>query len=140
MKDVLTMVPLALYSVVGIVSFLMAYKSIFFPKFLPFHEEASGKSWESIEKNLQYVILTLMKVSGLGFLTMGILLVAGSVYLYFSPGIFLRYFIPFISLVYCSGLFLVNFWLFKKTKAKTPWKGSLYSMLILVIALILSII
>jgi hypothetical protein len=53
----------------------MAYKSLFSKKFLPFHEQAAGKPWHTVEDGLQRVVLALMKVSGLGFLVVGLLLI-----------------------------------------------------------------
>jgi hypothetical protein len=50
MKEILTTASLALYFIVGIVSMLMAHKNIFSPKFLPFNEQAAGKSWKEVEK------------------------------------------------------------------------------------------
>jgi hypothetical protein len=140
MNGTLTTISLALYLIVGIVSMLMAYKNIFSPKFLPFNEQASGKSWEEVDKNLQYVILALMKVAGLGFLMAGILLIVCPVYMYLNPETFLRYLVPLVAIPYCLGLFIFSFGLFKKTQAETPWKNSLLALVIIIISAILSII
>ena len=140
MKEIIQIASLVLYLIVGIVSLLMAYKSIFSLKFLPFHEEAYGNTWENVDKNLQFVILALMRVSGLGFLIMGVFLLACPVYLFLTPNIFLRFLIPLLALPYCCGLFIFNYILFKKTKAKTPWKNSLLAMIIIIISAVLSVI
>ena len=53
---------------------------------------------------------------------------------------FRTYSIPDISLVYRFGLFLVNYQLTVKTKAKTPWKGSLYASILIGIGIGISFI
>jgi hypothetical protein len=135
---VLKIIPLCLYSFTGIVSLIMAYKSIFSHKFLPFHEQAAGKSWNSIDRGLQIVILALMKVSGLGFLVIAVLLMVLPVFYYLKDDSPVQYVIPWISLLYCFGLFLINYQLTVKTKARTPWKGSLYATILIGTGIILS--
>lgn len=138
MKEILKIVPLVIYLFISLLSLVMAYKIFFSRKFLPFHEAAYGKPWEEVEKNLQPVILSLLKVSGLGFLIVGFLLLIFSFYNYFRPHLFLKYTIPLIALCFCTGLFIINLNLFKKTKAKTPWKNSLYSMIAIIIGIFIS--
>jgi hypothetical protein len=129
-----------IYIVVGIISMIMAYKSLFSGKFLPFHEKASNKLWEEIESPLQIVILTFMRLTGLGFLIVSILLLAFPVINYYCPNKIYEYFIPGLALVFCSGLFLINYSLYRKTKANTPWKGSLSAMIALFSGIIISIL
>jgi hypothetical protein len=131
-------IPLCLYSFTGIISLIMAYRNIFSAAFLPFHEQAAGKSWDMIDKRLQSVILALMKVSGLGFLVMALLLMVLPVIYYLEYDSLFQYVIPGGSFLYCFGLFLVNYQLMVKTKAKTPWKGSFYAAILIGIGIILS--
>jgi hypothetical protein len=77
----------------------MAYKSIFSNKFLPFHEEAAGTSWDSIDKRLQKVIITILRISGLGFLIIFLFLSVFSIINYFKPDPFIKFSIPIISLI-----------------------------------------
>ena len=138
MSEVVKIVPLALYLFIGAISLLMAVKLLLSKKYLPFHEEASGKPWEEIDGNLRHLILSLMKVSGLGFLIVSILLFIFPVYNYFRPHIFIKYAVPLIALLFCTGLFVTSFILFKQTNAKTPWKKSLIALAVLLLAIILS--
>ncbi len=50
-----------------------------------------------------------------------------------------KYSIPSIVLLFCCGLFIINYLLHKKTKAKTPWKGALYAVLIIAAGIVISI-
>jgi hypothetical protein len=133
-------IPVCLYIIVGIISLTMAYKNIFSNKFIPFQEQAAGKSWNEIEKGIQFVIIALMKVSGLGFMVVALLLMIFPVINYFENSPFIQYSIPAISLLYCFGLFYFNYRLYVQTKVKTPWKRSLYGVTIIAIALILSLL
>ena len=140
MKETLKIIPVTLYVVVGAISMAMAYKNLFAAKFLPFHEKVSAKQWNEIENPLKLVIISLLRLAGLGFLIISILLLVFPVVNYFEPNTFYKYVIPIIALIYCSGLFIINYVLYSKTKAKTPWKGSLYAMLIIILGIIISIL
>jgi hypothetical protein len=132
-------IPIALYFIVGIISLVMALKCFFSKKFLPFQEQATGKPWSDIENPLKHLILSLLKLSGLGFLIVSILLLIFPIVNSFIPSIFYKYSIPVTALIFCSGLFIINFLLYKKTKAGTPWKGSLYSSGAILAGIIISI-
>jgi len=140
MNDHLKIISILIYFLVGIICLVMALKCLFAKRYLPFHEEAASRKWDAIEKPLQDVILTILKISGLGFFTIFLLLTVFPVIEYLRPNQFTKFLIPVISFIYCSGLFLFNFLLFKKTKVITPWFGSLIAMLIIFISFILSII
>jgi hypothetical protein len=139
MKEIFKIVPILLYIIVGIISMAMAVKNLFSSKFLPFHENAANKPWDEIDNPLKLVILTLLRLVGMGFLIVSILLLIFPIINYFIPNEFYKYSIPIIALVYCTGLFVINFLLYKNTKAETPWKGSLYAMLALIAGIIISI-
>jgi hypothetical protein len=134
------LISIALYFITGIICLIMAVKTIFSGRFLPFHEQASGKTWEELEKPLQTVILTIIRISGLGFLVVFLLLTIFPIVNYFVHDNFIRYSVPVISMIFCLGLFIFNFSLFRKTKAKTPWQGSLIALFILLISLIISVL
>ena len=138
MKEILRILPVVLYMLVGFISVVMALKNFSSKKFLPFYEQASGKHWEDIDDPVKIIILSLMKLVGLGFLTQAILMTVFPLVNYFSPDPVNGILIPAVAFLFCTGLFAVNFSLFKKTKAETPWKGSLYAMVILLIGMIVS--
>jgi hypothetical protein len=137
-KAAIAVIPIGLYMVVGLVSLTMAYKSILSKGFLPFHEEAAGKSWDKIGTGLQFVVIALMRVSGIGFLVVGCQLTIFPIVDHFNHDPFVHYAIPAISLLYCFGLFLINHQLSIKTRARTPWRGSLCAAVILALGIIIS--
>jgi len=133
-------ITIVLYGFVGAVSLKMAFKNLFSKKYLSFHEKAAGRSWEEIDKPLQVVILAVMKISGLGFLMIAILLLIFPVVNQFIHSEFLRYSIPIIAFLFCTGLFLVNYNLYKQTNTNTPWKRSLLAMIAIVAGIIISLL
>ena len=135
MKEIFSIISVALYFIVGVICLVMAYKSFFSKKYLPFHEEAAKEPWDSLSIPLQGVILTILRISGLGFLVVGLLLIIFPLVNYFRPDTFITYSIPVIALIYCTGLFLFNYYLHKKTGANTPWIGSIVAMVIILIGI-----
>jgi hypothetical protein len=138
MKEIIKIIPIGLYFIVGVISLIMAYKSLFSKKFIPFHEEAAGKPLDKVDFPLQSVIIALMRVSGLGFLVIAMLLTVFPIVNYFRSDSFVKYSIPIVSFLYCTGLFLINYYLNKKTKAMTPWKESIFAMFIIIIGIVIS--
>jgi len=134
------MITIILYGFVGVISLKMAFKNLFSKKYLLFHEKAAEKSWEEIDKRLQYVILAVMRISGLGFLVIALLLIVFPIVNQFIHNEFLKYSIPIIAFLFCSGLFLVNYNLYKQTNSTTPWKGSLFAMIAILAGIILSLL
>ena len=131
---------IVIYGFVGVISLIMACKNLFSKKYLLFHEKAAGRSWEEIDNPLQVVILALMRISGLGFLVIALLLIVFPIVNQFIHNEFLKYSIPIIAFLFCSGLFLVNYNLYKQTNSTTPWKGSLFAMFAILAGIILSLL
>ena len=140
MKEILFIISNSIDFLVGLICLLMAYKSMFSGKFLPFHEEAYGKSWETIDLKLQSVILTIMKISGLGFLVVGLLLTIFPIVNLFKMGSFSEFEIPAVAIVYSLGLFFFNYSLYKKTNASTPWKGSILIAIVMLFSLVILLV
>ena len=135
--EILTIV---IYGFVGVISLIMAYKSLFAKKYLVFHEKAAAIKWTEIDERLQYVILALMRISGLGFLVIALLMLIFPIVNYFIQDDFVRYSIPFLAFIFCSGLFITNYSLHKYTESNTPWKGSLFAMIAIIAGVILSVL
>jgi hypothetical protein len=140
MDKILNILTVVVYLILGIICLIMASKSIFSKKYLPFHEEAADILWDKIDKRLQYVLLTLLKISGLGFFIVFLILAVFPVFNYFNPDPVIKFLVPAIAFIFCLGLFIFNFQLYKKTNVKTPWIGSLMVMIIILVNFILSII
>jgi hypothetical protein len=140
LKEALRIIPVVLYLVVGMICSVMAFKCLGATRFLPFHEKAIGKQWDEIENSFKPVFLSLLRLVGLGFLIISILLIVFPAVTLAVPNAFDRYSIPGLALVYCAGLFLINYQLHKKTGVDTPWKGSLYALFVLIAGIIISVV
>jgi hypothetical protein len=97
MREIFKIIPIILYAIVGVVSLAMAMKNLFSTKLLPFQEEAANKKWDEIDNTLKLVILTLLRLAGLGFLIIAILLLIFPVINFFIPNSFYKYSIPVIA-------------------------------------------
>jgi uncharacterized membrane-anchored protein len=126
--------------IVGVISMVMAVKNLFSTKFLPFHEKAANKQWDEIDKAMKNLILVYLRLIGLGFLIISILLLVFPIINYFIPNDFYKYSIPIVALIFCTGLFVINYLLYKKSRTDTPWKGSIYSMIAILVGIIISIL
>ena len=135
--EILTII---IYGFVGVISLIMATKSLFAKKYLVFHEKAAAIEWTEIDKRLQYVILALLRISGLGFLVTALILLVFPIVNYFVQDEFVRYSIPVLAFIFCSGLFIINYSLYKQSKSITPWKGSLFAMIAIIAGIILSVL
>lgn len=139
MNEIVKILPVFLYFIVGVVSAIMAVKNFSSDKFLPFQENAANRPWDEIDPSLQIVILALLRIAGLGFLIVAILLLAFPIINYLMPNTFYTFAIPVIALLFCTGLFIVNYSLYKKTNANTPWRGSVYAMIAIIGGMIISL-
>ncbi len=137
-REVVNLMPNVMYLLVGVLSLVMAYKCLFSNKLIPFHEKAAGMSWDRIDSSLQAVLLALMRVSGLGFLVVAMLLLFYPVLTGQAPNALLKYTIPLICVLFCTGLFWANYLLHQKTKSPTPWKDALAAVLMLLAGMIIS--
>jgi hypothetical protein len=140
MDIVIKIIPIVLYLIVGVISLVMAQKTLFSKGFISFHEEAAGTSLGKLDTRVQNVILLLMRTTGLGFLVVGLLLMVFPLINYFKSNVIIGLGIPFVCGIYCFGLFLTNYQLHKKSGVKTPWKGSLIALAILTIGMIISML
>jgi len=66
MKEILKIIPILLYTIVGIISMIMAVKNLSSNKFLPFHEKVAKKPWDEIDNPIKLVILTFMRLTVIG--------------------------------------------------------------------------
>lgn len=129
-----------IYAAIGIVSATMAGKSFLSKRYLPFHENAAEIPWENLAPGVQFVVLALMRTSGLGFLVVASLLIPLPFLTCCTDSLYLTLVVPFISLLFCVGLFVVNLQLSERTGVRTPWKGALYAALAIVISICVSVV
>lgn len=125
-----------LFGLVGVVALMMAWRGLTAKSLLPFHQAAAGRPWAELSPGEKSVATALTRALGLGFLTAGLaLLTAGVTALaHQSVG---TYGLAGTALVFCVGLGLINRRLTLDTTVGTPWKGSLYAAVAILVALAL---
>ena len=139
MSTVFQLVSTCLYVFVAIISLVMALKSLRADAFLSFHEAAAGQPWDTIGNGLRAVIITLLRLTGLGFLVAGLGLLVAAVANNIHGGLGVTLAPAALSLLFCLGLTVFNRRLQTRTGAPTPWRGSLYAAAAVAVALVLSI-
>lgn len=134
MGQTLQVIAVVLNSLIGMVSLLMAYKNFASVGFLPFHEQAAGRRWDEVDAGLRSVVTALMRIIGLGFAIVGLQLMILPL-----VGLMTHDRLPVLvaasaGFLFCLGLFVINDRLKTETGAETPWRGSLYAALIILVA------
>jgi len=140
MKLALLVLSSVLYFFVGVISLVMSIKNLTAKTFLPFHAQAIGKPWDQIDKQFQYLIQTLMKLTGMGFLVVALILLVLPISNIFIKSSIVTFLVPVTSGLFCFGLYLFNYRLYRSTNAETPWKNSLMAIFVIIIGFILSIV
>lgn len=129
-----------LYGVTGIGLLLWSFKFLFTKSFFPYHSEAVDQKWEEIPKNIQYLILILMRVIGVALTLISILVIYGAIILYRIPLTEVKVVVPLTIVFLLSSLFMITYNVHKNTRANTPWKAALVWSLLNVLTTIYSFI
>jgi hypothetical protein len=124
---------------VGLLSLVMAAKCLGARSFLPFQGNAAGTPWDRIEPRVRAVIVALIKASGLGFLTVALLLLAAPLVHSLRPGALALALAPAAALPFTLGLAVVNHRLRHATGARTPWKGAIAASVVLALCFVLAL-
>ena len=133
---VLRVAAAAVLVLVGFIALTMARNSLFARRLLPFHQAATGRSWEDAPPGEQSVALALTRALGLGFLAAGLALLTAAVTALAQSDV-ATYALAAMGLVFCAGLTVINRRLQQSTTVGTPWKGSLYAAVAIVVAVTL---
>ena len=134
------LLPPALSLLVGLVSLRMAVKGLSAKAWLPFHGAAAGTDWDSLTPRLRLLLLFMVRMAGLGFLVLFLLLATIPVYLARNPEPFVGLATFGIGTTYCIGLGVLTRWLHRETGAGTPWKESFAAAGVLALASLLAIV
>ncbi len=117
----------------------MGFVYLLSPQFMSYHAEAIGVGWHGLEPSFQVLFLALLKVSGAGFVGVGVALGV----LLFLP--FRRrerwahWAIPAVGLAFWVPTLYATVTVTLKTPASAPWQGNLASVMSLIVGFILSL-
>ena len=127
------------YALVALVTLGMASAFLTATEFFPYHAVASGTAWADLEPGLQTVILTVFRVCGAGWLTVGIALVLLIVFPFARRDEGWSYAaIPLLSLIFWGIVFATTLHVARTTPATPPWTGSLICILLTLLSALFS--
>ena len=132
--QVARLLPTGISLLVGLVSLRMALKGLSAKAWLPFHQAAAEVDWNSLPLRLRLLLLFMVRMAGLGFLALFLLLATIPVYVARHPDPFVALTNFGIATTYCVGLGILTRWLHRETGACTPWKESFAAAGVLVLA------
>ncbi len=128
------------YLIVAIFSIIFGLIYLTRDRFMPYHEIALSKKWEQLEISVQTLLLALMRVAGGGFLVTGLTILFLN-YLYFITSVsIILIIIPLLCLITSFSSLFATLMVTKKTPAQPPLKLSIFSLILVVIAIINSCI
>jgi len=128
-----------LFSLVGIITMIIGIKFISAKEFFPYHKYVIGKNWEEIDQKIRAIILAVFKMAGSGIICLSLTIFYFVVSCIFTKplGIISEIIFPLIFLFFWSCSFIITFSVHKKYGANTPWTGSLLSIFLIIIGIIL---
>ena len=109
------------------------------PEFMPYHAEAVGMNWSSVDVGFQIMILGLMKSHGAACLGMVISFGALLVKPFREGQIWVKYVLPFVSYIYTIPALYVTLNIRAKTGAHTPWIAVVAGMVLVALGFVFSI-
>jgi hypothetical protein len=133
------LVAAAIASAVALVGFRMAWKGLSARRWLPFHERAAGAAWESLPPRQQAVVLFAVRMVGLGFLVLALVLAGGVALVVRGGGRAgpVGAFAVGAASALGTGVFAHR--LHHETGATTPWRGAFGAALALAVAAMLAL-
>ena len=141
LKNIFKYISAGLYLSISLVAFTMSMVFLTSQEFFPYHAEASGMIWSEIPSGIQLVLLSLIRLAGLGWLVFALGLGFLTIYYYHIKNNALAYFIiPVLILIYFGGVFGITYYVFIQTQANTPWTSSMGMIITDIIAFACSMV
>lgn len=138
--NALSLAAFASYAVAIILSMVFGIIYLIRSQFMPYHQEAIGKSWQQLDQRLQALLLGLMRTTGGGLLAGGISMAILLLVPFRAGESWSRYAIPTIGLVTALPAMYATILIRSRTQAHTPIAASTIGVGLLVIGFILSLI
>ena len=132
-----TKMALAVYLVIGLVDLVLGVIYVSSNRFLSYHSQAVGTSWEDVEHGTQTLILALMKLAGGGWLALGFVTIAFAWGALKGNNTLARWALPIGTVIFWSASFFATWSVFRQTGAQTPWVPSLVVMGVTLVALLI---
>jgi hypothetical protein len=138
--DAISLAAFASFALAALISAAFGVLYLVRPRFMPYHQQALGLTWEELDHRLQALLLGLMRVAGGGMLAGG-LSVAILLLVPFRAGeIWATYAILLIGLAGGLPALYATTLIRSRTQAHTPIAASAIGVGLLVLGTILSLV
>jgi uncharacterized membrane protein YuzA (DUF378 family) len=131
------LVATTLYLVVYLLIFLSGVAYLFNSRFLPYHAAAAGKQWDEVDRPMQLVLQTMLRVIGGLMASVGFTGAALVVLLFGSGEDTARYLTPVPAIAFGLPALWASVTLRRDSGAKTPIKEALGIIILPIVALVL---
>ena len=136
----LKLASMVLYLFVVLITVAMGIKFLTASEYFVYHAQAAGMDWAAVDPGLQVVFLAVFKVCGAGFLTVSLCMLLMIVFPFakHTRG-WSVYAIPACGTLFWSIVLAATAYVASTTPAATPWSGSLFNVVVILIAFVLSL-
>lgn len=134
------LVATGLYGLVTLITAGIGLRFLLATEYFDYHTQASGINWGEVHPGLQLLALAGFKLIAAGFLAVTLSLTLLIIFPYYKQGQrWSTFAIASIGILFWSIILVTTLMVSSATGAATPWGGSLFCVLVLAIAFILSL-
>ena len=124
---------------VTIVLVLTGALYLFTPKFMPYHSELVGKTWEQLDPSFQLLLLGFLKLSGGAVITIALAMLIILI-IPFRQGIrWAKWTVPIVGLCGISASLYAALYIAFKARISVHWPSLVFFMVILIIGFLFSL-
>ena len=128
-----------LYSMVVLITAAGGLQFLTATQFFDYHSHAAGVKWSSLNPDLQMLILSGFKITGVGFLTVALNLALMILFSFTKHAkSWSSIAIPLVGLVFWSVVLSTTILIYSATGAESPWAAALFCVMALLVGLFIS--
>jgi hypothetical protein len=116
---------LGIYLIAGTVDIGLGTSYFSSKKFMSYHAEAVGASWQDLDVGVQTLILALMKLAGGGWFALGFFTIVLALAAMKTRSVVAKWTLPAGTVISHSASFAPTWGVYQATGAATPWGPSL---------------
>jgi hypothetical protein len=120
-----------IYYSLAVTSLFLGTIYLLSPQFMWYHSQAIEMDWIDLSPPLQILLLALMKVTGAGWVALGVSLLILLHFGFLRGHSWSRWAIPLIGLIFYGPTLYVTIWVTLNTPGTAPWYGSLLAVMML---------
>lgn len=113
-----------MYGVTGIISVILGSVYVLHDEFMPYHAQALGQAWESLDPATQTLLLALMDVAGAGWAVTGMLVCVLILFPFRAGERWARWTVPGALIALYVPILLATLSVLASTPATPPWYGN----------------